>query len=80
MTTPEIANDIVELANATPECAAAVEVADPHVQAGGHAMINGAFDPSRYRWKQVTGRPGSKYKIITITRSWDTTATPECWT
>lgn len=26
-------------------------------------MINSSFDPSRYRWKKVTGRPGSKYKI-----------------
>ncbi len=26
-------------------------------------MIDGTFDPSRYRWKEVTGRPGSKYKI-----------------
>jgi hypothetical protein len=26
-------------------------------------MINGTFDPNRYRWKQVTGRPGSRHKI-----------------
>ena len=26
-------------------------------------MIDGTFDASRYRWKEVTGRPGSKYKI-----------------
>ncbi len=26
-------------------------------------MIDGTFDVSRYRWKEVTGRPGSKYKI-----------------
>ncbi|EUA00051.1 hypothetical protein I546_6561 [Mycobacterium kansasii 732] len=26
-------------------------------------MIHGTFDASRYRWKEVTGRPGSKYKI-----------------
>ena len=26
-------------------------------------MIDGTFDPSRYRWKEVTARPGSKYKI-----------------
>jgi hypothetical protein len=31
--------------------------------AGGHAMINNTFDPSRYRWKEVSGRPGSMYKI-----------------
>lgn len=26
-------------------------------------MINGTFDAARYRWKEVTGRPGSKHKI-----------------
>lgn len=26
-------------------------------------MINGTFDPLRYRWKNVTGRPGSTHKI-----------------
>jgi hypothetical protein len=26
-------------------------------------MIDGTFDASRYRWKEVTARPGSKYKI-----------------
>ena len=26
-------------------------------------MINGTFDPSRYCWKEVTGRPGSRHKI-----------------
>lgn len=26
-------------------------------------MIDGTFDPSRHRWKEVTGRPGSRHKI-----------------
>lgn len=26
-------------------------------------MIDGTFDASRFRWKEVTGRPGSRYKI-----------------
>jgi hypothetical protein len=26
-------------------------------------MIDGTFDASRYRWKEVTGHPGSKHKI-----------------
>ncbi len=26
-------------------------------------MINSTFDPTRYRWKEVNGREGSKYKI-----------------
>jgi hypothetical protein len=26
-------------------------------------MIDGTFDASRYHWKEVTGRPGSKHKI-----------------
>lgn len=26
-------------------------------------MLKGTFDPSRYRWKEVTGRPGSTFKI-----------------
>lgn len=30
---------------------------------GGCNMIDGTFDASRYWWKEVTGRPGSKYKI-----------------
>jgi len=26
-------------------------------------VIDGTFDPSRCQWEEVTGRPGSKYKI-----------------
>ena len=26
-------------------------------------MLSGTFDPSQYRWKHVTGRPGSTHKI-----------------
>ena len=26
-------------------------------------MINGTFDPSRYRWREVTGTPQAKYTI-----------------
>ncbi len=26
-------------------------------------MIDGTFDPSRYRWREVTGDPSSSYKI-----------------
>jgi hypothetical protein len=26
-------------------------------------MVDSTFDPSRFRWREVTGRAGSKYKI-----------------
>ena len=43
-------------------------------------MIDGTFDPSRYQWEEVTGRPGSKSKIHHDYTILGMTVTPAPWT